>query len=72
IVASKIPSFAFANGFPCVQLVETDDAKRYADAIVLALGQARAQRSLAGLTLRDTAARYRAIAHQVCPAVPAQ
>lgn len=72
IVASKIPSFAFANGFPCVQLVDTEDVQNYADAIVLALGQARAQRSLAGLTLRDTAARYRAIAHQVCLAAPAQ
>jgi L-malate glycosyltransferase len=65
IVASKIPSFAFASGFPGVQLVDTDDVPCYADAIVVALGQARAQRSLAGLTLRDTAARYRAIAQQV-------
>ncbi|MEZ0602668.1 glycosyltransferase [Paraburkholderia sp. IW21] len=72
IVASKIPSFAFASGFPCVQLVDTDDMQCYADAVVVALGQARAQRSLAGLTLRDTAARYRAIAHQVSPAVPAR
>ena len=65
IVASKIPAFAFANGFPGVQLVDTDNVQCYADAVVAALGQARAQRSLAGLTLRDTAARYRAIAHQV-------
>ena len=65
IVASRIPSFAFASGFPGVQLVDTDDVPCYADAVVAALGQARAQRSLAGLTLRDTAARYRAIAHQV-------
>jgi glycosyltransferase involved in cell wall biosynthesis len=65
IVASKIPSFAFASGFPCVQLVDTDEVRCYADAVVAALGQARAQRSLAGLTLRDTAARYRAIAQQV-------
>lgn len=72
IVASKIPSFAFANGFPCVQLVDTDDVQCYADAVVVALGQARARRPLTGLTLRDTAARYRAIAHQVCLAVPAR
>ena len=74
IVASRIPSFAFANGFPGVQLVDTDDVPCYADAVVAALGQARAQRSLAGLTLRDTAARYRAIAHQVSShlAVPAR
>ncbi|RKF43487.1 glycosyltransferase [Paraburkholderia fungorum] len=65
IVASKIPSFAFANGFPGVQLVDTDNVPCYADAVVAALGQARAQRSLAGLTLSDTAARYRAIAQQV-------
>ncbi|WP_429300067.1 glycosyltransferase [Paraburkholderia sp. GAS199] len=72
IVASKIPSFAFANGFPGVQLVDTDDVQCYADAVVVALSQARARRSLAGLTLSDTAARYRAIAQQVCMAVPAR
>jgi glycosyltransferase involved in cell wall biosynthesis len=65
IVASKIPAFAFASGFAGVQLVDTDNVPCYADAIVAALGHARAQRSLAGLTLRDTAARYRAIAQQV-------
>jgi glycosyltransferase involved in cell wall biosynthesis len=65
IVASRIPSFAFASGFPGVQLIDTDDVPAYADAIVVALGQTRAQRSLAGLTLSDTAARYRAIAQQV-------
>ncbi|PMS34434.1 glycosyltransferase [Paraburkholderia rhynchosiae] len=72
IVASKIPAFAFANGFPGVQLVDTDNAHCYADAIVAALAEKRAQRSLAGLTLRDTAERYRAIARQVCPAVSAR
>ncbi|CAB3780874.1 D-inositol-3-phosphate glycosyltransferase [Paraburkholderia ultramafica] len=72
IVASKIPAFAFANGFPGVQLVDTDNVQCYADAVVAALGQARAQRSLAGLTLRDTAARYRAIAHQVSLAIAAR
>jgi glycosyltransferase involved in cell wall biosynthesis len=73
IVASKIPSFTFASGFPGVQLVDTDEVRCYADAVVAALGQERAQRSLVGLTLRDTAARYRAIAHQVSSrlAVPA-
>lgn len=65
IVASRIPAFAFANGFPGVQLVDTDNLQSYVDAVVEALGQARAKRSLVGLTLRDTAARYRAIAHQV-------
>lgn len=72
IVASKIPSFAFANGFPCVQLIDTDDIHGYAQAVVTALGQARAQRSLVGLTLRDTAARYRDIAQQVCLPMPAR
>ncbi|PQV52456.1 glycosyltransferase [Paraburkholderia sp. BL21I4N1] len=69
IVANRIPAFAFANGFPNVQLVDTDDLRCYVDAVVAALGQARAQRSLTGLTLRDTAARYRAIAQQVKLAV---
>jgi glycosyltransferase involved in cell wall biosynthesis len=72
IVASQIPAFAFASGFPGVQLVDTDNVRCYADAVVAALGQARTQRSLAGLTLRDTAACYRAIAHQVCLAVSAR
>ncbi|WGS50582.1 glycosyltransferase family 4 protein [Paraburkholderia sp. D15] len=62
IVANRIPAFAFANGFPNVQLVDTGDLRCYVEAVVAAIGQARAQRSLAGLTLRDTAARYRAIA----------
>lgn len=72
IVASRIPAFAFANGFPGVQLVDTDDTSGYAEAIVTALGQQRLQRSLTGLTLRDTAERYRAIARQLCPAVSAR
>ncbi|MDR6468818.1 glycosyltransferase involved in cell wall biosynthesis [Paraburkholderia graminis] len=72
IVASRIPAFAFANSFPGVQLVDTDDIRCYADAIVMALSQERVQRSLVGLTLRDTAERYRAIARQVCPAVSAR
>ena len=72
IVASRIPAFAFANGFPGVRLVDTDNVSGYADAIVKALSEKRVQRSLAGLTLRDTAERYRAIARQVCPAVPAR
>jgi hypothetical protein len=55
-----------------VQLVDTDDIRCYADAIVMALSQERVQRSLVGLTLRDTAERYRAIARQVCPAVSAR
>ena len=73
IVASRIPSFGFAHNFPGVQLVDTDDVRCYAEAILLALGQARTQRSLAGLTLRDTADRYRAIAQQVSRlAIPAR
>jgi glycosyltransferase involved in cell wall biosynthesis len=72
IVASKIPAFAFASGFPGVQLVDTGDVQCYAEAVIVALGQARAERSLAGLTLRDTADRYRAIARQVSLAVPAR
>jgi glycosyltransferase involved in cell wall biosynthesis len=72
IVASKIPAFAFANGFPGVQLIDTDSVQCYADAVIAALGQERAQRSLTGLTLRDTADRYRAIARQVSLAVSAR
>lgn len=72
VVASRIPAFAFAAGFPAVQLVDTDNVLLYAEAVVAALGQARAQRPLAGLTLGDTAARYRAIAYQVCLATPAR
>ena len=72
IVASKIPAFAFASGFPGVQLVDTGNVQCYAEAVIVALGQARAERSLAGLTLRDTADRYRAIARQVSLAVPAR
>ncbi len=72
IVASQIPAFAFATGFPGVQLVDTDNVPCYAEAVVAALRQARAPRPLAGLTLGDTAARYRAIAQQVCLAAPAR
>ncbi|CAH2793896.1 MAG: Glycosyltransferase [uncultured Paraburkholderia sp.] len=66
IVASKIAAFSFANGFPNMQLVDTDDLDCYVEAIVSALGQKRAQRSLAGLMLRDTADRYRAAAGVSC------
>ena len=72
VVASTIPAFAFAADFPASQLVDTDNVECYAEAVIVALGQTRAQRSLAGLTLRDTADRYRAIARQVCPAVSAR
>ena len=72
IVASKIPSFAFANGFPACSWSIPMMFTVMREAVVSALGQARAQRSLAGLTLRDTAARYRDIAQQVCLPMPAR
>ncbi|MGN6805265.1 MAG: glycosyltransferase family 4 protein [Trinickia sp.] len=65
VVANTIDSFAFARGWPGVQLVETSDIDRYAQALATALGEPRAQRSLDGLTLEDTAERYLAIARQV-------
>ena len=65
IVANTIAAFAFARQWPGVQLVETGNIDRYADALAAALGEPRVQRSLDGLTLEDTAERYLAIARQV-------
>ncbi|WP_042882699.1 glycosyltransferase family 4 protein [Cupriavidus necator] len=65
VVASDIPAFAFAGGHDCVQLVDCADIDAYAQALVRALGQPRARRPLEGLTLRDTARRYEAIAREV-------
>jgi hypothetical protein len=48
-----------------VQLVDTDDTEAYALALLAALAQRKVPRSLAGLTLQDTAQRYLAIAQQV-------
>lgn len=65
IVANTIPAFGFAREWPGVQLIETADIERYASALAAALTEPRAQRSLDGLTLEDTAERYLAIARQV-------
>ena len=65
IVANTIASFAFARDWPGVQLIDTADIDRYADALAAALSEPRAQRPLDGLTLEDTAERYLAIARQV-------
>jgi glycosyltransferase involved in cell wall biosynthesis len=68
VVASAIRPFAFAADFASVQLIDTDDTQAYTQALVVALSQSRAQRPLAGLTLKDTADRYLAVAHQVIQA----
>ena len=65
VVASTITPFQFAKTLPCVQLVDTDDTAAYAAALLGALGQPKVARSLAGLTLQDTAQRYLAIARKV-------
>jgi len=65
VVASTITPFQFAKTLPCVQLVDTDDTAAYAAALLGALAQPKVPRSLAGLTLQDTAQRYLAVAQQV-------
>jgi L-malate glycosyltransferase len=65
VVGSAIAPFAFAKDFPNVQLLDTDDTMAYASALVTALGQRRAERTLTGLTLQDSAERYLAVARQV-------
>jgi glycosyltransferase involved in cell wall biosynthesis len=65
IVASDIRPFAFAKDFPAVHLLDPEDTQLYAHALLVALGEHRAQRPLSGLTLADTAERYLAVAHQV-------
>ncbi|MBP0590985.1 glycosyltransferase [Paraburkholderia sp. LEh10] len=65
VVASAITPFQFAKTLPGVQLVDTDNTAAYSAALLAALAQPRVQRSLAGLTLQDTAQRYLAIAQQV-------
>ena len=64
VVASRIAAFAFARGWPGVQLVDTSDHRDYARALVAALREPRTQRPLDGFRLEDTARRYLAIAHQ--------
>ncbi|HLX02399.1 MAG TPA: glycosyltransferase family 4 protein, partial [Trinickia sp.] len=71
VVGSAITPFAFAKDFPNVQLLDTDDTMAYASALMTALGQRRAERTLTGLTLRDSAERYLAVARQVAHAGPA-
>ena len=68
VVASAIRPFAFAADFASVQLIDTDDTQAYTQALVVALSQSRAQRPLAGLTLKDTADRYLAVAQRVIQA----
>jgi glycosyltransferase involved in cell wall biosynthesis len=70
VVASHIDAFAFARDFPGVQLIDTADTGAYAQALVSALRQPRVARSLAGLTLNDTAEQYLAITRTVA-GVPA-
>ena len=62
VVASAIPAFAFAHGFAAVQLLDTGDTGAYAAALAHAIGQPRTVRPLDGLTLQDTARRYREVA----------
>jgi glycosyltransferase involved in cell wall biosynthesis len=65
VVANTIEPFRFANDFPGVQLVDTDDTAAYASALVAALNQSRVQRELTGLTLKDSAERYLDVARKV-------
>jgi glycosyltransferase involved in cell wall biosynthesis len=65
VVASAIPSFAFAGNFPAVQLLDTSDAAAYGRALLESMKQPRAARPLNGLTLQSTADRYLAIAREV-------
>jgi glycosyltransferase involved in cell wall biosynthesis len=64
VVASRIPSFGFANAFAGVSLVDTTDADAYGRALLNALHTPRANRQLAGYTLHDTADRYMSIARK--------
>lgn len=65
VVASTIEPFRFAQTFPGVQLIDTNDVDAYARALLAALTERRVARELTGLTLQDSAERYLAIAHQV-------
>ena len=65
VVASGIPAFAFARDFAGVQLLDTGDAAAYGAALTVALAQPRVARSLDGLTLKDTADQYRALARRL-------
>jgi len=65
VVGNAIASFAFAGGFPGVQLLDTSDTAAYGRALLDALSQPRATRPLQGLTLQSTADRYLAIARDV-------
>ncbi|WP_345813025.1 glycosyltransferase family 4 protein [Paraburkholderia sp. PREW-6R] len=64
VVANRIPSFAFANSFEAVSLVDTKDCDAYSRALLQALSMPRADRQLAGYTLHDTADRYMNIARK--------
>jgi len=65
VVANAIKPFCFAKDFPGVQLVDTNDTRAYTSALLAALNQSRVQRELTGLTLKDSAERYLAVARQV-------
>jgi glycosyltransferase involved in cell wall biosynthesis len=65
VVANAIPSFAFADSFSSVQLLDTADIDAYGRALLAALTQPRTTRPLNGFTLQTTADRYLAIARDV-------
>lgn len=69
VVASGIEAFAFARDFPGVQLLDTADTASYAQALLSALREPRVERTLAGLTLNDTAEQYLAISRRVAGAL---
>jgi glycosyltransferase involved in cell wall biosynthesis len=65
VVGNAIPSFAFADSFSGVALLDTSDTDAYGRGLLAALSQPRATRPLNGLTLQSTADRYLAIACDV-------
>jgi glycosyltransferase involved in cell wall biosynthesis len=65
VVANAIPSFAFADSFSGVRLLDTADIDAYGRALLEALSQPRTTRPLNGFTLQSTADRYLAIARDV-------
>ena len=67
VVASPIPSFAFASGIPGVDFVEPGQESAYASAILSSLerGVERYDRDLSGYELASTVAKYRSLAEFV-------
>ena len=68
MVASRITSFAFASGFPGVQLW-IPRIRSVRERARDALHEPRVERSLDGLTLNDTAQQYQAITRRVAGAL---